>query len=414
MRSENEDGILACILADPGVLDFEAIEEDLFAYGPARQVFQAAKGLREAGQPITLLTIRDAIGDAAPVAYLGSLSPVTGATAPYYIGRLQEARARRELRRLALQLTDDLQNRKEANEILASLEEQLLSLRRRSSEQREIDLQDAIQEVISNAERRMLEHREGPSGVETGFRDLDRLLGGLQPGALVIIAARTSKGKTALALSMADFQIRAGIPIAFASLEMSGAQVVERILCARGDVPSSRLRFGALGGDDFRALLAVAGELSTQPLFILDQPALTVRGLRAWGHRVVTKGARVLFLDYMGLLNLEHDERPRWEAMAAVSRGVKTLARELKIPVVALVQLNRTAANDEQLGLHMLRDSGAIEQDADVVILLDRSEGVDEDSDSVPAVLNVAKHRSGPTGRVKVLFRKSTARFREA
>jgi replicative DNA helicase len=277
---------------------------------------------------------------------------------------------------------------------------------------RSIEPADAVQAVIDRAERRMCEAAEGPSGIPSGFSALDRLTGGFQPADLVLVAARTSVGKSSLALSFIERQIARGYGVALASLETPALQVWERLLSMRSGVSTGRLRFGHLNAEDFRAFVEAAGGLSECALRVLDRPDVSLPALRAWACGEVGRGARIVYVDYAGLLSGGDGRAPRWERMADVSRGLKGIARELNVPLVAIVQLNREAADAREPGLHNIRDSGAFEQDADLVLLLLRADKQTPE-ELVPAQLRIAKHRNGPTGRVELVFRRSLTRFEE-
>lgn len=330
----------------------------------------------------------------------------------WYLEKLRESLANRTLRGIKFLLDGDLERGKPSQEVLADLEGRIFTLRSATVDAAEVNPTETLQKIVALAEKRAA--GDGPLGVTTGFPSLDAATGGFLPESLYLIAARTSVGKTALALSMTDHQVRKDIPVGYASLEMSGTQVYGRLLGARSGVSSSKLRYGRLAEEDFTMLLMSAGPLRDSPLMVLDRPGLSLRTFAAWAHAAVGRGARVLYLDYVGLLSTEGD-KPRWERMAEVSAGLKGLARKLKVPVVALVQLNRAAAeSDGPPGLHQLRDSGALEQDADVVILLVRTEGKDDDGDTVPGKLYVEKNRDGPKARVLLTFHRPTCVFKEA
>ena len=190
-------------------------------------------------------------------------------------------------------------------------------------------------------------------------------------------------------------------------------------MAMRSLVPSGRLRFGHLETDDFRALVSAANELYDCPFSILDRPDLTVRGLRSWAFAEVAKGAQIIYVDYAGLLSGGDPRAPRWERMAEVSKGMKNIARELHIPLVVLVQLNRNAADAPEPELHNIRDSGAFEQDADLVIFIHRPEKYDiyedEQGNSLVGIADIilAKHRNGPIGDVQLKFKDESAKFVE-
>lgn len=287
---------------------------------------------------------------------------------------------------------------------------------------------------ILEQELHRLEQLEGKgiSGLSTGYTDLDAMLSGLQPSEMVIVAARPSMGKTALALNLAE-QIALGgggrgsstVPVAVFSLEMSRAAIAQRLLSARSGVDSHKLRRGHFTSSDFQRLFAACGELSDAPIYIDDTPNLTVLALRARARRMAAMhGIRCIMIDYLQLMTAPGAAREsRQVEVSTISRGIKALARELNVPVVCLAQLNRgTELRDgNRPRMSDLRESGSIEQDADVVILLHREEyyhtqdpdWADANRDKVGlAELIIAKQRNGPTGIVKLTWDPSTTRFK--
>jgi replicative DNA helicase len=355
------------------------------------------------------------IGERVPFPYLADLSGMaSGANTEYYLDYLVEEAHRRELRRLSLWLTEASSNGKPPSEVIESLEAQIAAVRRKTVDTADVDVSATLHQLVETMEQRVLSKATGPCGVPTGLRELDTILGGLKPGVVYILAARTSVGKTALTRSMADHRVRKGIPVGFCSLEMFALQLVERLVSMRSNVPVSRMKYGALRDGDMVVILDAAGTFMGG-MRILDKPGLSLRGLRAWAHGAAGKGDRVLFVDYIGLLDISDDDRPRWEVMGQVSRTIKGLARELRMPIVALCQLNRMVASDGgDPELHHLRDSGSLEQDADVVLLLHRADPKETDGATMHANLKTAKNRSGPTGRIDLMFHRSICQFQEA
>ncbi|GIK20030.1 MAG: replicative DNA helicase [Leptolyngbya sp. PLA2] len=281
-----------------------------------------------------------------------------------------------------------------------------------------------------------IESQGGLTGLPSGFADLDALLSGLHPGEMVILAARPSMGKTALALNLAE-QIALGgpphaprspkrAPVAIFSLEMSRSSLAQRLISARSGLDLQRLRTGDLRQSDWETLTRVCGELHDAPIYIDDTPALTVLQLRARARRMAAQfGVRAIMIDYLQLLTAPGAAREsRQVEVAAISRGIKALARELDLPVVCLAQLNRSSEHREGNRPRMadLRESGSIEQDADVVLLLHREEyyhrGDEEWEQNNPDKVNlaeliVAKQRNGPTGLVKLTWDSRATRFKD-
>jgi replicative DNA helicase len=246
------------------------------------------------------------------------------------------------------------------------------------------------------------------TGISTGFRDLDRKLAGLHPTNLVIVAARPGMGKTALALNVAQNVALGGNTVAIFSLEMSREEVVTRMLCAKGRIDSQRLRTGRLAEADFTKLSNAAGALYKQNIFVDDSPGLTVTEIRAKCRRLRRRpGLDLVVVDYLQLMNGSGQEN-RQQEIAMISRSLKSLARELNLPIIALSQLNRgvEAREDKRPRLGDLRESGAVEQDADVVMFIYRDEYYYPEKLESKGVAEVviAKHRQGSVGKVDMTF----------
>jgi len=256
------------------------------------------------------------------------------------------------------------------------------------------------------------------TGLETGFYELDEMTNGLQNGEMIIVAARPSMGKTAFALNVAE-HIAANNqkPVAVFSLEMGRQQLAQRLLCSRSTVDAHKLRRNTLSRDDFGRLAQAVGQLSEAPLYIDDTPGLTLLGLRAKARRLAARhDIAAIFVDYLQLMSAPGSES-RQQEVSTISRGIKALARELSVPVVCLSQLNRQAEAREGHRPRMsdLRESGSIEQDADVVMMLHREDYYHRGEDGYEmthvAELIIAKQRNGPTGAVKLQFDGATTRF---
>ena len=265
-----------------------------------------------------------------------------------------------------------------------------------------------------------LEAQEGRSvtGIESGFYELDEMTSGLHPGEMVVLAARPSMGKTAFALNIAEqIAIDQSQPVGIFSLEMSKEQLAQRLLCSRSGVDAHKLRRNMLSGDDFALLASTVGHLSEAPLYIDDTPGMQLLGLRARARRLASRyQIKALVVDYLQLMNAPGAES-RQQEVSQLSQGIKALARELSVPVICLSQLNRAAESREGHRPRMsdLRESGSIEQDADVVLMLHREDyyhrGDPDHEDSNVAELIVAKQRNGPTGTVRLQFNHETTRF---
>jgi replicative DNA helicase len=283
-----------------------------------------------------------------------------------------------------------------------------------------VSLEELINETYDLLEKR---HEEGGTltGQASGFRDLDNMLSGLQQGEMIIIAARPSMGKTAFALNIAEYMaVDNRQPIAFFSLEMGRQQLAERLLSSRAQVDGQRMRRNMLNADEFVKLQHAAGELYEAPMFIDDTPGLSILQLRAKARRLaVQHDIKAIFIDYMQLMSSAGAES-RQQEVSEISRGIKALARELRVPVVCLSQLNRNPEGRESKKpmLSDLRESGSIEQDADVVMMLHREDYYNQAKDDFEAnntaQVIVAKQRNGPTGVVDLHFDNNTTRFHNA
>ena len=277
--------------------------------------------------------------------------------------------------------------------------------------------------VMTSMERLVAasEHGSEVTGLPTGFEDLDRLTGGFRAANLIVVAARPSMGKTALALCMAEHVALAEEkPVAIFSLEMSGEELTQRMLCSVAMVDASRMRSGRLSADDWPRVSQAADRLSKAPIFIDDSEGMTVTEMRTKARRLKARSGDLglIVVDYIQLMegapNLRRRDENRVQELSAISRGLKMMARDLEVPIIVVSQLNRSpdARNDKRPMLSDLRESGAIEQDADMVLLIYRDDYYEPDSESKGiAEVNVAKHRNGPTDRVKLAFMGTYAKF---
>jgi replicative DNA helicase len=273
-------------------------------------------------------------------------------------------------------------------------------------------MEDVLHEVFE-----MIENR-GQRGIETGFFELDDMMNGLQNGELIIVAARPSMGKTAFAMNvMEHISADSRLPTAVFSLEMSKQQLAQRMLCSRGQIDAHKLRKGLLQSHEYAHLANVVGELAKAPMWVDDSPGLTVMDLRAKARRLkMQHDIKCIMIDYMQLMDNPGVES-RQQQISEISRGIKAVARELKVPVICLSQLNRASEGRDGHRPRMsdLRESGSIEQDADVIMLLHREDYYrmsepDFQPDNIAEVI-IAKQRNGPTGTVKLTFMNKTTRF---
>ena len=395
-------------------------------YRPAHaHVFAAIEALYAAGEPVDTVTVAaqlqkdgflEAVGGPGALVEMQASTPVAG-NADHY-ARIVDDRARRraligvagEIAELAYGVGGDIDD----------LEDEAQALVFAATRRRDSGTLEALPEVLDRSYDRMvaLSHEAGPSGVTTGFEDIDRLLLGLQGGTLVILGARPSMGKTSLALTMA-VAAAAGAerPVLFFSAEMSKDELGQRVYVAESGVPAVAIRTGRMNEAQWEAVDGTRRGFAGATVEIDDSSSLSVLDIRTRARRRAATsdgGIALIVVDYLQLLSGRRSAENRQIEVSEMSRGLKTLARELDCPVLALSQLSRgpEARTDKRPILADLRDSGAIEQDADVVMFLYRDEHYDQDSAAKgTAELHVAKHRSGPTGLVRLAWQSDRARF---
>jgi replicative DNA helicase len=302
----------------------------------------------------------------------------------------------------------------DARELLDEAERRIFEIARVSMATEVRGISDILQETFSRIE--LLRDRQGRiTGVTTGYPDLDEVTSGLQTGELIVVAGRPSMGKTSFALNISERAAANQHGVALFSLEMSSQQVIQNMLCARAQIDGQALRKGRITDLQMRRLQDEAARLYEAPLFVDDTPGLTIGGLRAKCRRLKQQhDIQMIILDYLQLMTVGGRAESRQQEIAMISRSLKSLARELKVPVVALSQLNRDVENrdDHRPRMSDLRESGAIEQDADVVMLLHRAEYYKRTEENAGlAQVIIAKQRNGPTGEVTLRFFREYMRF---
>ena len=292
----------------------------------------------------------------------------------------------------------------DSRSVLEEAQKVIFDLTDASSTQEYKSTKELVNFVVENISKRYT-NKNSFTGVESGFHELDQMTAGFQPAEMIIIGARPSIGKTAIALSMIQhIAIEKKVPAAFFSLEMADVQVVTRLVSQVGRIRSDVLRTGFLSSVDFANLQTAASTIYEAPLYIIDTPNMKLLDLRSVARRLRSKEKiEIIFIDYITLIASENSSVPRHEQVAEISRSLKSLARELNIPIVVLSQVARSA-EEKAPTLAELRESGSIEQDADVVMFLHRKRTPDENQETIPTELIVAKQRNGPTGVVKITF----------
>jgi len=391
-----------------------------------QQVFNAITDLFERGEPADLLTIteelrqRGALDRVGGAQYLTSLIEMvpTAANVEYYAQIVKERSILRQLIYAGTSIASQAyEEGARVEEVMNKAEELVFQVAHQRMSQDFQPLQSILVTAYEEIER-LYEKKAHITGLPSGFRDLDYITAGLQPADLVVIAGRPSMGKTALCLNIAQHvAVREKRCVGVFSMEMAREQLAQRLLCAEAMVDASRLRSGRLDDGDWQRLSRAIGALNEARIFIDDTPALTVMELRSKARRLKMRfGLDLLVIDYLQLIHSSGRARyeNRNQEISEISRALKALAKELRIPVVALSQLSRAVESrpNKRPMLSDLRESGAIEQEADVVGLIYRDEYYNEATE-FPGVaeINVAKHRNGPTGTVNLVFLRQYAKF---
>ena len=378
-----------------------------------RKIYEAILALFDRNEAIDLITLSDelnrageleACGGTAQILHLTSAVP-TSANVEYYARIVQALSMRRELQRIAAAIiADSHDDALEVRYIIEEAERRIFEITDRQHSGSFRLAKEIVAQTVEAIER--LYHSSGSyTGIPSGFSDLDNLTSGFQNSEFIIIGARPSVGKTALALTMAaNMSVQQRRPVGFFTLEMSAIALMQRLLASEARLDSNKIRSGLLRASDFHKITEAAGRIYDAPLYIEDSPNLKLLDLRALARRMKSNhDVGIIFIDYLTLITSEHRELARHEQIAEISRSLKALARELDLPVVALSQVRRETEG-KLPNLADLRESGSIEQDADVVMFLHRERGTDENLNDVETDLIVAKQRNGPVGRVNLAF----------
>ena len=425
-----ERSILGAILLDNHALNaaMESLKPEDFFLEQHRRVFNQMIALGESQQPIDLVTLTESLHRSGELETSGG-APYLAALAdgmPRVTNVEHYARIVREkaLLRNLIHATHNIQQRAlegedGADTILDNAESSIFALAEDRVKAGLIPVKDIVRDNFERLERIF---REGKSitGVPTGYAELDKLLSGLQNSELLILAARPSQGKTALALNLGEnIAMRSGLPVAVFSLEMSKESLLQRLVASVAQIDAHKFRTGHLSREDWRRMTEALGTISSAPLWIDDSGSTSVLEIGAKARRLKRdKGLSLLIVDYLQLITARGRFNSRQEEVASISRGLKGLAKELQIPVLVLSQLTRAPEREERgPQLSDLRESGAIEQDADVVMFIYRPnffklDAAPEERDQ--AEILIAKQRNGPTDKVRFVFRSRLTRFEEA
>jgi replicative DNA helicase len=403
----------------------EFLRPEDFYLDSHRVVFRHMTALMENSRAIDLITLQEELLRGASLESAGGIGYLSGmlegiphlVNIDHYIEIVRDKALLRQMISTASKTIAECFDQAEpADSILDQAEQALFNLSEHRTKSGFVSVRD-MHEDTEKLLTKLYEDKEMITGVPTGFTDLDRMTSGFQPGDLVILAARPSMGKTALALNVAGYVgLRRSLPVGIFSLEMSKQQLLMRFLCAESLVDAHKVRTGYIGKDDFRQLIDALGAVTRAPLYIDDSSSLTIMEMRAKSRRLKAEhGLSLLVVDYLQLMSGYGRVENRVQEISGISRGLKALAKELEVPIIALSQLSRAPEQrqgDHRPQLSDLRESGSIEQDADVVLFIYREEVYRKDEETEgKADLIISKQRNGPIGTVKLAFLKQYTKF---
>jgi replicative DNA helicase len=424
---EAEESVLGAMMLSPGAIGAvsEVLDAGDFYRESHAKIYRAALALYAKGEPVDAITLVDELeergeledaGSRTRIHELAALVPAS-ANAGHYARIVREMATLRGLIRAGGEISILGWERPGETTDLVDRAEQIvfdLSQSRVTSEFSHIEelLKDSFERITA-----LYEAGAEVTGTPSGFRDLDRLTSGFQPGNLIIVAARPSMGKSGLGLCIAaNLAMRAEVPTAIFTLEMSKSEVTQRLMCSEAKVESQRLRTGKLAADDWPRLTAACDRLAKAPIYVDDTGSITMMEIRSKARRLKSRepGLGLILVDYLQLMTSGASVENRVQEVSQISRQLKVLARDLDVPILAMSQLSRAVEqrHDKRPILSDLRESGSIEQDADLVLFIYRDEYYNDESDQQGiAELHLAKHRNGPTDTVKLSFLKRYAKF---
>jgi replicative DNA helicase len=424
---EAEQAVLGAIFLEPSSLTLASeilIPEDFYR-AAHQKIFNAMLKLNDAGKAVDLITVTEELAaaklleDTGGVSYLSELaaSVPTAANIEYYARIIEEKSLLRRLIRTATEIAQDGYTREdEVETVLSEAEKNILAVAQRKNAGAFHNIKDVLVRTYDNIESMHASVGE-ITGIATGFTELDKMTAGFQRNDLIIVGARPSVGKTAFALNISqNVATKTGENVAIFSLEMGAEQLVMRMLCAEGNIDAQRLRTGSLTDEDWGKLTMAMGSLSNAGIFIDDTPGVRVNDIRAKCRRLKQEhGLGMILIDYLQLiLGSGRSGENRQQEVSEISRSLKQLARELQVPIIALSQLSRGVEQrqDKRPMMSDIRESGSIEQDADIVAFLYRDDYYDKESENKNIIeIIIAKQRNGPTGTVSLAFVKEYNKF---
>lgn len=426
---EAEQSVLGAMLISRDAIPemHEIISVDAFYTEAHRRIFAAILDLYAKGEPADAITLSAALSSRGDLEICGGKpyihtlvsSVPSAANAAYYAKIVEKDATLRALISVSTEIAAlGYEGPSDVEAVIDRAENLIFQIAHKRMSEKFVHIKDLLTEGFEMVEK-LYEKKEQITGVPTGFMDMDKLLTGFHPGDLVIIAARPAMGKTALALNIATEIGKKEIPVAIFSLEMSRHQLAQRMMCSEARIDSHRLRTGHLRDDDWSKLSGAVGRLAEKPIFIDDTPSIGIFEVRAKARRLFARHQPgVIIVDYLQLMQSYRRVENRQQEIAEISRGLKILAKELEVPVVALSQLSRAVEqrSDKRPQLSDLRESGSIEQDADIVMFIHRNmysnpDDINAAEERASAEVIVAKHRNGPTGAVSLYFNEHCTRF---
>jgi replicative DNA helicase len=421
-----EQSVIGSMLMDKNAIVrvVEILAPDSFYRDAHRYIFETILELFDKGEPVDLVTVTDALRKSGRIDLVGGSvyvadllnSVPTSANVEYYAKIVEEKAVLRRLIDAGTNIVASaFEETEDVDQILDSAEKAVFDIALKRVREGFHKIDSVIKKVLDRIDS-LYDKKEALTGCPTGFPDLDKLTAGFQNSDLIIIAARPSVGKTAFALNIAqNVAVRNKIPVAIFSLEMSKEQLAQRMLCSEAEVNAQRLKTASLSDTGWKKLTRALGKLSEAPIFIDDSATMTSTEIRAKARRLkIERGLGLVIVDYMQLMRGRMRVENRVQEISEIARSLKTLSRELDVPVIALSQLSRAVEqrNDRIPRLSDLRESGEIEQTADVVLFIHRDDYYNPQSDRGNlAEIIIAKQRNGPIGTIELVFRKEIAKF---
>jgi len=421
-----EQSVLGSMMIDQEAVmkAMEILRPDDFYRDAHKVIFEAILALSDRGEPVDIITLSEelrqnnALEKVGGVAYVASLANIvpSSANVEYYARIVEEKALLRTLISVSSRIAAmGYEGEEDVEQLIDEAERMVFQVAQRKTNKSFATMHEILMETFDKIEY-LYTHKGDVTGVPTGFIDLDRMTSGFQPSDLIIIAARPAMGKTSLVLNIAqNTAVKYKTPVAIFSLEMSKEQLVQRMLCSEAMIDQHRLRTGQLQEGDWQKLSNAVGPLSKAPIFIDDTVGISIMEMRAKCRRLKSEhGLGMVVIDYLQLMQAGRRVESRQQEISEISRSLKALARELSIPIIALSQLSRAVeqSHDKKPNLSHLRESGAIEQDADIVSFIYRDEYYNPDSEKKGiAEIIIAKHRNGPVGSVELGFLNEFTKF---